>query len=148
MVCIPLLLVVAYLVFACSSGNEFVLEFVEDARGKEVMPVRCHCSITSLKTTNHGPLFPPMLFWPGCRTSLNRRKEVLSFTFLSRVSGGAGFSLSVCANESGGTRDRALRGGSQAAGFAHPERKRLCCQWSRRWSARLRGRRMHSIAEE
>ena len=40
-----------------------------------------------------------------------------------------------------------LRSGSQAAGLAHPERKRLCCQWSWRWSAQLGGRRKCSVAE-
>ena len=29
-----------------------------------------------------------MIFWPGCRTSLNRRKEISPFTFLLRVNGG------------------------------------------------------------
>ena len=67
------------------------------------MPVRFHCSTTSLKTTSHGHLFPPMLFWPGCRTSLNRRKEVSPFTFSLRADGGAGFCLPVCVEESGGT---------------------------------------------
>ena len=98
--------VVAYLAFACSSGNEFVLEFVEDVRGKDVMVVDWHCSTTSLKTTSHGPFFPPMLFWPGCRTSLNRRKEVLPFTFSLKADDGAGFCLPVCVEESGGTRGR------------------------------------------
>ena len=70
------------------------------------MPVVWHCSTTSLKTTSHEPFFPTMLFWPGCRTSLNRRKEVLPFTFLLRADGGAGFCLPVCVEESGGTRGR------------------------------------------
>ena len=98
--------VVVYLDFTCSSCNEFVLEFVEDARGKEVMPVRCHCSTTSLKTTSHGHLFRPMLFWPGCITSLNRRKEVSYFTFSLRADSGAGFYLPICVKESGGTMGR------------------------------------------
>ena len=71
--------------FTCSSCNEFVLEFVEDARGREVMPVRWHGSITSFKTTSHRSFFPPMLFWPGRRASLNPRKEVLPFTLLWRT---------------------------------------------------------------
>ena len=70
------------------------------------MPVRCHCSTTSLKTTSHGRLFRPMLFWPGCRTSLNRRKEVSPFTFSLRAVNGAGFCLPVCVKESGGTMGR------------------------------------------
>ena len=48
-------------------------------------PVRWHCSTTSLKTTSHGPFFPPVLFWPGCRMSLNRRKEALPFIFSLRA---------------------------------------------------------------
>ena len=103
LVCIPLLPVVAYLAFACSSGYGFVLEFVEDTRGTEMVLVRWHCSTTSLKTTSHGPFLPPMLFWPGCRTSLNRRKEVLPFTCSLRADGGAGLCLPVCVEESGGT---------------------------------------------
>ena len=75
LVCIPLLPVVAYLAFACSFGYGFLPEFVEDTRGKEVVLVRRQCSTTSLKSTSHGPFFPPMLFWPGCRTSL---KEVFA----------------------------------------------------------------------
>ena len=71
--------------FTCSSCNEFVLEFVEDARGREVMPVRWCRSTTSLKTTSHRSFFPPMLFWPGRRASLNPRKEVLPFTLLWRT---------------------------------------------------------------
>ena len=67
------------------------------------MPFRWHRSTTSLKTTSHEPFFPPMLFWPGCRTSLNRRKEALPFTFSLRADGGAGFCLPVCVEESGGT---------------------------------------------
>ena len=70
------------------------------------MPVRCHCSTTSLKSTSHGPLFRPMLFWPGCRTSLNRQKEVSPFTFSLRAVSGAGFCLPVCVKESGGTMGR------------------------------------------
>ena len=85
MVCTPLRSVVACLAFTCSSCNEFVLEFVEDARGREVMPVRWCRSTTSLKTTSHRSFFPPMLFWPGRRASLNPRKEVLPFTLLWRT---------------------------------------------------------------
>ena len=70
------------------------------------MLVVWHCSTTSLKTTSHGPLFRPMLFWPGCRTSLNRRKEVSPFTFSLRAVNGAGFCLPVCVKESGGTMGR------------------------------------------
>ena len=89
-----MLLVVAYLTFACSFGYGFVLEFVvEDTRGKEVVLVRWHCSTTSLKTTSHGPFFPPVLFWPGCRMLLNCWKEVLPFAFSLRADGGAIFCL-------------------------------------------------------
>ena len=82
------------LAFACSSGYGFV---VEDARGKEVKPVRWHCSTTSLKTTSHGPFFPPMLCSPGCRMLLNCQKEVLPFAFSLRADGGAVFCLPGCA---------------------------------------------------
>ena len=49
------------------------------------MPVRWCRSTTSLKTTSHRSFFPPMLFWPGRRASLNPRKEVLPFTLLWRT---------------------------------------------------------------
>ena len=70
------------------------------------MPFRCHRSRTSLLTRSQRPFFPPMLFWPGCRTSLNRRKEVLPFTFSLRADGGAGFCLPLCVEGSGGTMGR------------------------------------------
>ena len=47
-----------------------------------------------------------MLFWPGCRTSLNRQKEVSPFTFSLRADSGAGFCLPVCVKESGDTMGR------------------------------------------
>ena len=97
---------VAYLAFTCSSYNEFVLVFVEDARGREVMSVHWHRSTTAWKTTSHRSFFPPMLFWPGCRMLLNCRKEVLPFAFSLRANGGAIFCLPGCVEESGGTRGR------------------------------------------
>ena len=50
--------------------------------------------------------------------SLNRRKEVLPFIFSLRADGGAIFYLSVCVEESGGTRGRSSTGSLDDFGTA------------------------------
>ena len=55
------------------------------------MPVRWCRSTTSLKTTSHRSFFPPMLFWPGRRASLNPKRSLALHIIMA--DGGAGFCL-------------------------------------------------------
>lgn len=65
----------AYLAFPCISGILVVRELVGAANGRLVVPVRWHCSTTSLNTTNH------ISFFPGLpNTSLSRLNELFPLT--------------------------------------------------------------------
>lgn len=65
---------------------EVALEFVADARGRHVVPVRWHCRITSLKMTSHKSFFDE----PEVKTSLRRLKDDLPCTFPFPLTTGGG----------------------------------------------------------